>query len=88
MDQKYLFWLASSLRDWVVRSHAPSAALGDVEQGPPGLDGGPVERKIFWTSFIVLSLIADISLPLLWGVLATIPIALLSWWVAYRSGWF
>ena len=47
-----------------------------------------VERKIFWASFILLSLIADFSLPLLWGLIATIPIALLSWWIAYRSGWF
>jgi len=47
-----------------------------------------VERKIFWTSFILLSLIADLSLPLLRGVLAIISIALVSWWIAYRSGWF
>jgi hypothetical protein len=47
-----------------------------------------VERKIFWASFILLSLVADFALPLLWGVLATIPIALVCWWVAYRSGWF
>ncbi|MGC2324409.1 MAG: hypothetical protein WA463_17370 [Terriglobales bacterium] len=47
-----------------------------------------MERKIFWTSFILLSLIADFSLPLLWSVLATIPIALVCWWIAYRSGWF
>jgi hypothetical protein len=47
-----------------------------------------VERKIFWASFILLSLIADFALPLMWGLLATIPIALLSWWIAYRSGWF
>ena len=47
-----------------------------------------MEKKIFWLCFIVLSLIADVSLPLLWGLLATIPITLLSWWVAYRSGWF
>jgi hypothetical protein len=47
-----------------------------------------VERRIFWTSFILLSLIADFSLPLLWGVLGTIPIALVSGWIAYRSGWF
>jgi hypothetical protein len=47
-----------------------------------------MERKIFWLVFIVLGLIADIYLPLLWGLLATIPIVLVSWWVAYRSGWF
>jgi len=47
-----------------------------------------VERKIFWLTSVVLSVIADIALPLLWGLLATIPIVLVSWWVAYRSGWF
>lgn len=47
-----------------------------------------MEKKIFWAVFIGLSLIADFSLPLFWGVLATIPIAVLSWWIAYRSEWF
>lgn len=47
-----------------------------------------MERKVFWMTFILLGLIADIALPLMWGVLATIPIVIFSWWVAYRSGWF
>ena len=47
-----------------------------------------MEKKIFWALFLGLGLLADFSLPLVWGVLATIPIAVLSWWVAYRSGWF
>ena len=47
-----------------------------------------MEKKIFWLVFILLSLIADFTLPLMWGVLATIPILLLSWWIAYRSDWF
>ena len=47
-----------------------------------------MERKIFWTSFIVLGLIADVVLPIWWALLATIPIVYVSWWVAYRSGWF
>jgi hypothetical protein len=47
-----------------------------------------VQKKIFWMSFMVLSLVADFVLPLMWGLLATIPIALISWWVAYRSDWF
>ncbi|HTM58799.1 MAG TPA: hypothetical protein VL199_00450 [Burkholderiales bacterium] len=46
-----------------------------------------MERKVFWATFILLSVIADVALPLIWGLLATIPIALFSWWVAYRSGW-
>jgi hypothetical protein len=38
--------------------------------------------------FIILGLIADFTLPLLWGVAATIPILIISWWIAYRSDWF
>jgi hypothetical protein len=47
-----------------------------------------MERKIFWTFFIALGLLADFVLPLWWALGATIPIAYISWWVAYRSGWF
>jgi len=47
-----------------------------------------VEKKIFWIVFMVLGLVADIILPLWWGLVATIPIAFVSWWVAYRSEWF
>ena len=43
---------------------------------------------MFWLTFAVLGLGADFVLPL-WGALgATIPIFMLSWWVAYRSDWF
>lgn len=47
-----------------------------------------MEKRNFWALFVVLGLIADFSLPLLWALLATIPIAVVSWWVAYRSNWF
>ena len=47
-----------------------------------------MERKLFWMIFIGLSLVADFLLPLMWGLVATLPIAVLSWWIAYRSGWF
>ncbi len=49
---------------------------------------GQVQKKVFWLIFIALSLLADFELPLLWGLLATIPIVILSWWIAYRSDWF
>lgn len=49
---------------------------------------GRVQKKVFWLIFIALSLLADFELPLLWGLLATIPIVVLSWWIAYRSEWF
>jgi hypothetical protein len=47
-----------------------------------------LQQKIFWAVFIVLGLIADFTLPLMWALLATIPIVFISWWVAYRSEWF
>ncbi len=47
-----------------------------------------MQSKIFWVVFIVISLAADFVLPLWWALVATIPIVLLSWWIAYRSGWF
>jgi hypothetical protein len=47
-----------------------------------------MQRKIFWTVFGLLGLIADLILPFWWAVGATIPIMWLSWWLAYRSEWF
>ncbi|MBA4121677.1 MAG: hypothetical protein H0X72_04345 [Acidobacteria bacterium] len=47
-----------------------------------------MQRKVFWISFMFLGLLADVILPLLWGIVCTIPILFLSWWIAYRSDWF
>jgi len=47
-----------------------------------------MQRKIFWLVFIALGLIADVTLPFIWSLVATAPIAIVSWWVAYRSEWF
>ena len=47
-----------------------------------------MERKVFWTAFTVLGLLADVAFPLWWALAATIPIGALSWWLAYRSDWF
>ena len=49
---------------------------------------GGMERKIFWLTFSVLGIVADVALPLWWALGATIPIFAASWWFAYRSGWF
>lgn len=49
--------------------------------------GTTVEKKIFWTIFLGLSLLADVFLPFFWGMIATLPIVVLSWWLVYRSGW-
>jgi hypothetical protein len=47
-----------------------------------------VEKKVFWITFVALGLLADVTLSLWWALLSTIPIAIVSWWVAYRSDWF
>jgi len=47
-----------------------------------------MQRKMFWTVFAVLGLVADLAFPFWWALAATIPIGVLSWWVAYRSDWF
>ena len=47
-----------------------------------------MEKKIFWTTFAVLGLVADLALPLWWALAATLPIGYFSWWLAYRSEWF
>ena len=47
-----------------------------------------MERKIFWLLFITLGLAMDFMLPLVWSLALTLPLLVLCWWVAYRSGWF
>jgi hypothetical protein len=47
-----------------------------------------MQRRIFWMLVIVLGLLADFVLPLWWGIAATVPIIVVSWWIAYRSDWF
>jgi hypothetical protein len=47
-----------------------------------------MQRKMFWTIFGLLGLVADLILPFWWAIAATIPILWLSWWLAYRSDWF
>jgi len=56
--------------------------------GPYSTPGAEVQKKIFWVLVAVLGLIADLALPLWWALLATIPIFIVSWWIAYRSDWF
>jgi len=48
----------------------------------------PKQRKIFWIVVAVLGLLANVLLPLGWLLVATLPIVLAAWWVAYQSGWF
>lgn len=46
-----------------------------------------MERKIFWLLFITLGLVLDLTLPIVWSLALTLPLLILCWWVAYRSGW-
>jgi hypothetical protein len=62
--------------------------LNEIIEQLKGLTIQSMERKIFWLSFTVLGLAADFVLPIWWALGATIPIGYISWWVAYRSGWF
>ncbi len=47
-----------------------------------------MQKRIFWLIFIILGLVADFTLPFMWSLILTFPILILSWWIAYRSGWF
>jgi hypothetical protein len=47
-----------------------------------------MEKKVFWISFTLLGLLADVILPLWWALAATLPCVFASWWIAYRSEWF
>lgn len=47
-----------------------------------------MQRKVFWLSFSLLGIVADVALPLWWALFATIPIGVVCWWIAYRSDWF
>jgi hypothetical protein len=47
-----------------------------------------MQRRVFWISFMCLGLFADLIFPLMWGIIATIPILVFSWWLAYRSECF
>jgi hypothetical protein len=29
-----------------------------------------------------------VALPLMWGIISTVPIFIASWWLAYKSDWF
>ena len=57
-----------------------------MERTVPGEN--PKQRKIFWVVVGVLGLLANVLLPLGWLLVATLPIVLVAWWVAYQSGWF
>lgn len=47
-----------------------------------------MQKKVFWITFSMIGLFADVSLPLYWALGATIPILIFSWWLAYKTEWF
>lgn len=47
-----------------------------------------MQKKMFWLLFMVLGLILDVTLPFIWSVALTVPLAGVCWWLVYRSGWF
>jgi hypothetical protein len=47
-----------------------------------------MRRKVFWITFSVLGLIASFSLPLMWSIIATVPILIFACWFAYRNHLF
>jgi hypothetical protein len=61
-------------------------ALCDTELPPASAT--TMQKKVFWALFIVFGTILDIVLPIMWGLLLTLPLLILCWWIAYRSGWF
>ncbi len=48
----------------------------------------PMQKKIFWLTFVVLSALAGVLLPFWWAMAASLPILFITWWVVYRSEWF
>jgi hypothetical protein len=50
--------------------------------------GCGVEKKMFWAIYIVLSLVADFTLSFTWSLILSVPLLVLSWWIAFKSGWF
>ncbi len=60
--------------------------MGMTAFTPPGEK--QMQKKMFWLIFTVLCLAADFVLPLMWGVVAMLPLVVLSWWITYRTGWF
>ena len=70
------------------RAVIASPAVGRIRARTRSQGTDWMEKKIFWGSFFILGLAADLFLPLWWVLAATIPIGIVSWWIAYRSDWF
>jgi hypothetical protein len=47
-----------------------------------------LQKKIFWLVFIGLDMMTGFVVSFIWSLVLTLPIIVLSWWIAYKSGWF
>jgi hypothetical protein len=47
-----------------------------------------MQRRIFWLLLITLGIALDVALPWTWSLALSLPLVVLCWWIAYRSGWF
>lgn len=47
-----------------------------------------LQKKIFWLVFIGLDMMTGFVVSFVWSLILTLPIIVLSWWIAYKSGWF
>jgi hypothetical protein len=45
-------------------------------------------KKAFWTVFSLTTTAAGFAMPFVWSMVATVPLFVFSWWLAYRSGLF
>ena len=57
--------------------------------------GKPWQQAAFWAganinvfNIVLGGVVVAIGLTFWWALIATVPIAYASWWVAYRSDWF
>jgi hypothetical protein len=46
-----------------------------------------LQKQVFWALFVVLGLVLDFAVPIVWSLALTLPLLVLCWWIAYKSGW-
>ena len=47
-----------------------------------------LQQKIFWIIYLILSTAISFMVSFMWSLILSIPLIVISWWIAYRSGWF
>jgi hypothetical protein len=47
-----------------------------------------MQKRMFWLILIGLDTVVGFAVSFMWSLVLTIPIIVLSWWIAYKSGWF